>query len=249
MASEYLKKKYQDVKPEPKIQLTPAQKRKNWWHYHKWHVLLAALLLLAAGDILRHVLGIGQIRPDYCFAYVGAESLPEDTEAALEAALSGLGEDLNGDGRAAVEVRQYVSGGGSDSYLATSAYATLLGDIENCESFFFLLDNPVQFQQVYQVLCYPDGTLPPDGNYDAAGTFLPWSGCPVLAGLDLGRYRYAAVDGVAEGDSQNLLARLYVARRGFWPGQAATYPAGCAKLWTTITAGAAPQGVPSVSSE
>lgn len=30
MASEYLKQKYKDVKPDEKIGLTPAQKRRNW---------------------------------------------------------------------------------------------------------------------------------------------------------------------------------------------------------------------------
>ena len=64
MASEYLKWKYRDVKPEEKRELTPAEKRANWWHYHKWHVALGAVLLLAAGSILWHVLGVGQPHPD-----------------------------------------------------------------------------------------------------------------------------------------------------------------------------------------
>lgn len=34
MASEYLKWKYRDVKPDQTVELTPRQKRANWWYYH-----------------------------------------------------------------------------------------------------------------------------------------------------------------------------------------------------------------------
>ena len=49
MASQYLKWKYRDVKPDAPVELTEAQRRANWWHYNKWYVLGACLLLLAAG--------------------------------------------------------------------------------------------------------------------------------------------------------------------------------------------------------
>ena len=39
MASEYLKWKYRDVKPDAPLVLTPKEKRANWWHYHKWTLL------------------------------------------------------------------------------------------------------------------------------------------------------------------------------------------------------------------
>ena len=52
MASEYLKKKYKDVKPDVKRELTPAEKRKNWWHYHKWHVAAAVVLTLIAEEMV-----------------------------------------------------------------------------------------------------------------------------------------------------------------------------------------------------
>ena len=43
MASEYLKWKYRDVKPDEPIRLTRKEKALNWWHYHKWYVLLGIL--------------------------------------------------------------------------------------------------------------------------------------------------------------------------------------------------------------
>lgn len=91
MASEYLKKKYRDVKPDPPLVLTKAQKRKNWWHYHKWHIAVAAVLLLSLGSIAWNVLS--RVEPDYRIAYVGTNALPDDTAAALEAGFAALGED------------------------------------------------------------------------------------------------------------------------------------------------------------
>ena len=88
MASEYLKWKYRNEKPAEKIELTKQQKRRNWWHYHKWHVIVGAVLLCAAGNILYNVLGIGEIRPDYQIAYVGSSNLHDEAVAALEGALA-----------------------------------------------------------------------------------------------------------------------------------------------------------------
>ena len=83
MASEYLKWKYRDVKPEPAVELTPRQKRANWWYYHKWYVFLGAGALALGVYLTARALGLGQTTPDYQAAYVGSAALPEDTAAAL----------------------------------------------------------------------------------------------------------------------------------------------------------------------
>ena len=113
MASEYLKWKYRDVQRREKVELTPAEKRKNWWHYHKWHVVIAVVLVGIGINLVCNALGIGQIRPDYQIAYVGGNTLPDDTATAIEAAFAALGEDLNGDGKVVVQLNQYASAGGS----------------------------------------------------------------------------------------------------------------------------------------
>mgnify|MGYP007056200353 CR=1 FL=1 len=84
MASEYLKWKARDEKPAPPPrELTKKEKIKNWLHYHRLHLIAAAVVLWIAGSMLWNVLGIGQTKPDYVFAYIGRDSLPEDeTEAA-----------------------------------------------------------------------------------------------------------------------------------------------------------------------
>ncbi|MCR5824994.1 MAG: hypothetical protein K6G54_00355 [Oscillospiraceae bacterium] len=233
MASEYLKWKYRDVKPETRRTLTPEERRRNWWHYHKWHVVLGAVLLLAALDIGRAALGIGTVRADYQLAYVGSASLPEDTVAAVEDALATLGEDLNGDGRVRVQLNQYVIGvdeGGDASYAAANR-VRLMADLEVGESAFFLLETPETFQKDYEVLCRADGSA---AAADEAGYYVAWRDCPVLAALPLGGYETIHLGARVSGDSQALLGALSLARRS--PDEA--YAAPYAAFWNTLTEGA-----------
>lgn len=235
MASEYLKWKYRDVRPDEPVELTPKEKRANWWHYHKWHVVLGAVLLISAVSILSRALGLGEIRPDYQLAYVGSAALPEDTAAALERALSSLGTDCNGDGRVTVRLNQYVTGS-DDLMYAYAEGARLMADIDGCGSCFFLLDDPEGFQESYGVLALVDGSLPEKGN--GGPLCLSWSDCPALDALALGGYSQSLLGQELEGDSQELLSGLFLARRGFWTEKTSAYPEQCVELWDVITKGA-----------
>lgn len=236
MASEYLKKKYRDVKPDAPVQMTAAEKRRNWWHYHRWYVGIVLLLLVIAGDIAWNALG--RVKPDYRIAYVGASRLPDDTAAALEAGFASLGEDLNGDGKVTAALTQYASSGGTDAGVAAAAEVSLLGDILECESYFFLLEDPEQFQREYHSLRRLDGSLPDEDGGSTGETYLRWEDCPALAGLELGEYSYELMGRTVTGSSQELAARLYLARRGFWTEKTAAYPEGCDALWNRLTEGA-----------
>lgn len=243
MASEYLKWKYRDVPPDTPSPLTGKEKRRNWWHYHKWHVVIGALLLAIAVDIGKDALGIGKLAPDYQAAYVGSSFLPEDTVAALEASLAALGEDCNGDGQVVVRLHQYVEADAAqdvdNAYYTYASEVTLLADLEDCDSYFFLLEEPDGFQADYQVLSLLDGSLPEGTAKDAAGCCLRWTDCPALRGLPLGGYSYEVAGQAVHGDSQELLSRLYLARRGFWGDRTADNMEGCDALWNTLTKGAA----------
>lgn len=234
MASEYLKWKYRDVKPEERAELTPAEKRKNWWHYHKWHVAVAVVLLGVGVNLIGSALGFGQIRPDYQVAYVGENALPDDTAAAIERIFASMGMDLNGDGQVTVRLNQYPIGG-ADPGLAESGHVTLTADLLECESYFFLLEDPVWFQANYQALCRLDGSLPEGASTD--GTYLAWIDCPVLAGIKLGGYSYQLLGETISGSSDELMSGLYLARRGFWTEKTTPYPEGCEALWNSLTEG------------
>ena len=236
MASEYLKWKYRDVRPDVLVAMTPAKRRKNWWHYHKWQVLLGAALLASLISIGRHALGLGETRPDYQIAYVGANPLPKDTVLAVEHAFSSLGEDLNGDGQVSVRLTQYAGGG--DAGAAYSAGISLMGDLLECQSYFFLLEDPEHFQTEYHSLCRLDGSLPADSDSSADSTCLAWSQCPALACQELGSYSYSLLGETISGGNRALVEPLFLGRRGFWTEKTTEYPEGCEALWERLTEGA-----------
>lgn len=238
MASEYLKWKYRDVQRREEFVMTPEERRKNWWHYHKWHVVIGVLLIALAVYLVCQALGVGRIKPDYQIAYVGTNPLPDDTAAAIESAFAALGEDLNGDGQVVVRLNQHTAVQSADPSAAMSGQVTLMADLVECESYFFLLEDPEQFQQNYHALRRLDGTQQEDGPWTAEGTYLFWGQCPVLAGLELGKYSYKLLGETVSGDSGELVSGLYLARRGFWTDKTTAHPEGCAALWESLTKGA-----------
>jgi len=230
VASEYLKWKYRDVRPDVPRELTPKERRANWWHYHKWHIAAVAALLLVLGDLGLHAWTARRNAPDYQVAYAAEHPLPEEAAAALEEALS----ELAG-GR--VKVNQYLTAQAGDAALyAPASSVQLMADLETCESFLFLLDDPETFQTNYQVLRNLDGSLPEEG--EEAPFCLPWSGCPALEALPLGTYSETVLGQEVTGDSQALFSELYLARRGFWDERSCKNPEGCERLWEILTEGA-----------
>ena len=236
MASEYLKWKYRDLQPERPAELTARQKRANWWHYNKWRVLTGAALLALGLYLAARAMGLGQLQPDYQIAYVGSAALPADTVSALESALAGLGGDANGDGRAVVRLNQYVlgEGAGEDAIYGYAANTRLLADLDACDSYFFLLEDPAAFQESHQILRRLDGSLPEGADRSHEGCCLAWSDCPALRELPLGEYSERVLGQTIAGNSQELLAGLFLARRGFWTERTARCPEACDALWDRI---------------
>lgn len=228
MASEYLKQKYQDVKPnEPPPPLTGKEKLANWFHYNKLWIVVWVVILSIVGSIIWNMIGIGRVRPDYIFAYVGAEPLPEDCVEALERELAALGEDVNGDGRVTVEVRVYAMNRGGDAettlYYNYAADVVLVADITEAESYFFIVEDPAGVQKAYQIFAETDGTPPKDGDLKVDDKVFRWGDCPVLANL--------AVD-------QGPLEDLYIGRRCFYDEKQAKNQEANDSYWNVIMKGA-----------
>ena len=248
MAGEYYRWLARDVKPEEKRELTPEEKRRNWWHYHKWHVVIGVVVLLLAVNLGMDVLTDYMSAPDYSVAYVGSSYLPEDTADQLAEVLAQLGEDLNGRGGVHVAVHQYIiypaegadlSAGSMNQTMLYTAQVQLVADLENCTSFFFLMEDPEQFQADYQVLAYPDGTLPGDGEENAQPLYYLWTDCPVLRELPLGDFAVEDFAMTYTGSSQDVLSGLYIARRGFEENRIPEGYEGCEALWNRLTEDAA----------
>lgn len=149
MASEYLKWKYRDVRPEKPLELTKKQRRQNWWHYHKWHVLIGVAVVLIGADWGWNILT--RVTPDYQIAYVGSVPLSEGDGASWETQLAAFGTDCNGDGKVVVQLKQYLASY-EDAMYNAAANVRLLADLDGRESYFFLLEDPEKFQADYEVL-------------------------------------------------------------------------------------------------
>ncbi len=228
MASEYLRWKYRDTKPnEPPPQLTGKERLANWFHYHKLWLVVWGAVLFVIGSIVWNALGIGQIKPDYIFAYIGDDPLPEECAAALETGLAGLGEDVNGDGRVTVELRQYATNRSGDAETALhynyASDVVLVADITAAESYFFIVEDPAGVQLAYQIFAGEDGSPPEDGDFGVDGKVFRWGGCPVLSRLAVG---YGPLD------------ELYIGRRCFYDEKQAKGQEANDALWQVITEGA-----------
>lgn len=223
MASEYLKWKYRDVKPdEPPPPLTGKRKLKNWFRYNWGWLLAGAALFAVVLGVVLNALGVGKTKPDYIFAYVGRAELSPETQTALFTALEALGEDVNGDGKTVVELRPYVTTDNTADQNALGVnYAVgvrLAADITVGESVFFLTDDPQALQKEYQILAFPDGTLPAEDDTTWEGKALPvWT----LPALDL---------------SEDT--GLYIGIRGFATDKRVTDKAADDALWGAILKGA-----------
>lgn len=219
--------------------LTGKAKWKNWWHYYKWYVICGVILLGIAFDLIGNALGLWEKSPDFRIAYVGGTALPQETADALEEAftqldtLSGFSSflsdaDFNGDGEVIVELRQYAndfSFADLDAvYYEYSSEVSLIGDISDCESYFFLLDDPDRFQKEYHVLAAADGSCPDDADDTAGDKVIRWADCAALAELT------AIVEAQAPG-SRELLEGLSIGRRCFYNDKRSDHADKCGELW------------------
>ena len=185
------------------------------------------VILSIVGSVIWNMLRIGQVKPDYTFAYVGANSLPEGCAEALERELAALGKDVNGDGHVTVELRQYATNRGGDVetalYYNYAADVVLVADITKAESCFFIVEDPADVQSAYQIFAQADGTPPEDGDVKVDDKVFRWGDCPVLAGL--------AAD-------QEPLENLYIGRRCFYDEKQAKNQDANDSFWNVITKGA-----------
>ncbi len=220
---------------------TRWEKLANWFYYHKLLLAVGVLILTVTGSMIWNVLGIGQLHPDYRIAYVGRLKLPDDCVEALERELAALAEDCNGDGTVTVVVTQYVTTSDDDlenQMYSYGAQVTMLADITEAESHFFLLEDPVDFQLSYQILANLDGSIPAEDDFEAMNKVYRWADCPALASLELGTYEDSYLDITETGEIQNLLEDLYLGRRYFYdPGQQKN-PEADNELWLAMTEGA-----------
>lgn len=211
---------------------------KNWWYYHKWYVIIGVILLGIAIDLIGSALGLFTKSPDLQIAYVGKTPLPHDTASALQHAFSTLAGDFNHDGETIVQINQYISSTNTTdvdtAYYQYASEITLIGDISDCESYIFLMEDPQDFQREFQLLACPDGSCPDKRDYSIEDKVFVWSECPVLAEMELGTYTEITMGQTTSGSNQELLSDFSLGRRCFYNDTVTDNLQECNDLWDML---------------
>lgn len=211
---------------------------KNWWYYYKWYVIIGVVLLGIAVNLIGNALGFFTKSPDLQIAYIGKAPLPQDTAMSIQQAFTALAGDFNGDGEVIVQVNQYVRNSNTtDVDTARYQYAseiTLIGDISDCESYFFLMENPQDFQREFQLLALPDGSCPDEADYSVEDKIIVWSDCPILTDMELESYTETTMGATTTGSNQELLAGLSLGRRCFFTDTVTDNLQECSNLWDML---------------
>ena len=211
---------------------------KNWWYYHKWYVIIGVILLGIVLDLIGNALGLFTKSPDLQIAYVGKTPLPQDTASALQEAFTALAGDFNNDGETIVQINQYISNSSTTdmdtAYYQYASEITLIGDISDCESYLFLMEDPQNFQREYQLLALPDGGCPDEKDYSIENKVIVWADCPILAEMELGSYSETTMGQTATGSNQELLADFSLGRRCFYNDTMTNNPQECSDLWDML---------------
>lgn len=157
-----------DLIPDKPRELTPAEARANWWHYHWYYVALIAAAVLLAGYFVWS--RVTEVESDYTVAVVGRMDPDEAFLSELETKLETLADDVNGDGKVKVEVKSiwlaldYDGRDASVQQLMQSSEDKLNSDFYLAESTIFIVDDPAEMEQRYGCFRLLDGTDPQEGD-------------------------------------------------------------------------------------
>ena len=152
----------------PPRELTKAEARANWWHYHWYYVLLIACAVLGAAYFAWHRLT--EVQPDYRVAVVGRQDPSAELLADLETALEAAGTDVTGDGSVHAAVKsiwldlRYNGQDTSIQELMMSSQEKLNADFFTKESLLFVTDDPEALEAAYGCFRRLDGTDPGEGE-------------------------------------------------------------------------------------
>lgn len=160
--------------------LTPKQRRDNWWRYYWLYVLCAVLAVITLCGVLWE--RVSRASYDCSVALVTRYAATPSELSSLQAALEAVCPDVDGDGEIHVAINaiqiDYTSTALDDAAIQvmTANVDKLNSDFYTRQSGIFLLDDPENFQTSHGALAYLGGALPPEGAADWENMTVPWSG-------------------------------------------------------------------------
>lgn len=173
--------------PREMPDMTPAQRRDNWWRYHWLYVLIGVLAVIAAAGIAwEH---FTRTEYDCGAALVTRYAVTPEELSALKTALEAAAADSNGDGKIQVAVNDiqidYTATDLDDASIRqmTTNVDKLHADFYTGQSGVFILDDPENFQRNHAALLYLDGSEPAEDAVDWENMVRSWNDSPALTGL------------------------------------------------------------------
>ncbi len=173
--------------PREMPDLTPQQRRDNWWRYHWLYVLADVLAVLTAAGIAWE--RFARAEYDCGAALVTRYAVTQEELSALKTALETAAEDSNSGGRVQVSVNDiqidYTATDLDDASIRqmTTNVDKLHADFYTGQSGVFILDDPENFQRNHAALRYLDGSEPTEDAVDWENMVRHWNDSPVLNGL------------------------------------------------------------------
>jgi len=132
------------INPEVTMKTDYVERIKNWWWYHKIHVLIGVLALAAVIYSFAH--SAGKPEADYHIGLLLAHPCTEEYLNSLPETFAAFGEDTDGDGEILVEVHSYFVDLADDNENAGALnyekIALLDADLIGSTSGIFLTDSP-----------------------------------------------------------------------------------------------------------
>jgi len=158
--------------------MTPQQRRDNWWRYHWFYVLVAVLAAITVAGVAWE--RITHERYDCSVALVTRYAATPSEVASIQQALERVCPDFDGDGEVHVAINaiqiDYTSTDLDDAAIQvmTTNVDKLNSDFYTRQSGIFLLDDPENFQMAHEALAWLDGSTPPEGTLAWKDMTIPW---------------------------------------------------------------------------
>lgn len=229
----------EDLKPDLPPELTPKQKRQNWWLYNKQWVALALVVVCIVGLGIKDM--VQRVEPDYKVLYISPTYLAESISEQLRDNIAALGQDLNGDGEVVVDIiacqinfydefaevdasdPDAQDSTANDAYVQMAGVTRLMAEVDACDSLIIITDEPEDVKESYQIV--EDGTL------------YKWLDCPTLVDMNL---TYTDFDG-QEYAADVLFRDMCIACRSYDPEKPMkAYEAENRALFQALVQGATP---------
>ncbi len=170
----------ESLKPRETVELTQEEKRKNWWYYHRGHVIMVAMLAAVIFSILFSV--FTKVNPDYTVGVVCSYDVPDHSLRELERCLTQYADDRNGDGKVVVSAVSFIFGNPNPSsyeqlQMQQASMTRFMVDFADNASMIFFHEEQAfdsMGEEMSGLFLYNDGTPQPEGALDFENVMRPW---------------------------------------------------------------------------